>query len=207
MKGKKIFLIRKNFIYLFIFSLLYNASLDSAECGILKQVEDVLVSQAEFNDSLQVVDSLQDIMDKDLESIIDILTPTKTISLFYKTFSKMPTKNSATQVEEGNDRVKTSNDLLFNVEGNQVTSRAELETILTSQFSSIDDLDEMHSKMDSIIDLLGSSTQLAIDLDISLSDCEASLGDCCKTLELWDEYLNSIVVSPDDVFWTYIADE
>jgi len=197
----------KNFVFLFFF-LFYNVSINSAECGILKQVEDLLADQVSYNQSLQIIASLQDVIDKELESIIEILTPNKSLGLLYKNPARMVSKSTASQqVERGNRNVEESNDILFDSEGNQVTSITELRTIIGSQFSSIDVLADMQEKMDSITELLGTSTQEAADLDISLSDCEASLDDCCKSLELWNEYLNDIVVSPDDVFWTYIADE
>jgi len=197
---------RKNIFSFFLIFLCYNVSINSVfECGLLKQAQDLLAEQLKFNESLQELVAVQAQMGRDLSSIIEILATPKSGNLLYKNSSGLPTKSARIDLVDSIDNLKDSNKFLFDVNGNQIISIDTLRQVLDSQFSSIDYLDEMHVKMDCIIDLLGTSTQLADDLGISLSDCEASLDDCCKGLALLDDCLNSFELVLDDEFLTHIS--
>jgi len=206
MSKKSIFFLRRNLAYILFFSLFYSAFLYSDDCnGVIQQVETLLEQQLEKDQSLQVIASLQDVMDKDLDSLIDILTPVKSGHLFEAPSSRAHTKASrkAQDTEQGNDFMDQSNSILVDVNGKQITSITQLRAILTSQFSTVDILDDLQERLDSITDKLDETNQLAQDLGISLSDCEASLDECVRSCSLWEEYMDEMFSTPDDIFWKY----
>jgi len=208
MNKKSIFFLRRNLAYILFFSLFYNVFLYTDDCnGIIQQVETLLEQQSENDQSLQVIASLQDVMDKDLDSLIDILTPVKSGYLFETCSCRAHTKASrkALDTERGNEFMDQSNSILVDVNGKQITSVGQLRAILTSQFSTVDRLDDLQERLDSITDKLDETNQLAQDLGISLSDCEASLDECIGSCALWEEYMDEMFGTPDDIFWKHEA--
>ena len=115
MKRKNTVYIKKSFIYLFIFSLFYNISINSAECpGLIQQVEALLDQQVLFNQSLQRISALQDQMNADFESIVEILAGDKSMSMPFDQYNKIPTKaTSESNLGRSNSAVIVSNNILF----------------------------------------------------------------------------------------------
>jgi len=230
MNKKNMFYIKRNPLCLFLFALFFYISNISTQeldpCnGLIQQVEELQLEQKEFGQSLEEISTLQSSMNDQLCCITQILTSTCTV--FYFTCvdefeccpksigfnSKMPTKQGEA-CNEGNIVIlqETLDKIINSINTSYLTNevlRNDLDflaNVITSQFTSVDTLYEMHVKMDSILDLLSTSTQLAVELNISLTDCELSLHECLdKSCALWDDYMDDIVVSPDDIFWSFEA--
>jgi len=228
MNKKNMFYIKKNLTYLFILTLFFYVSNISTQdldpCnGLIQQVEGLQLEQKAFGQSLGEIFTLQASMNDQLCCVTQILTSTCTV--FYFTCldefeccpkyigsnPKMPAKQSQS-CNEGNIIIleQTLENLFAAIEESLETQNKQgadldnLKDTISSQFTSVDTLYEMHVKMDSILDLLSTSTKLAVELDISLTDCELSLHDCLtKSCELWDDYMSDIVVYPDDIFWSF----
>jgi len=226
MDKKNIFCVR-TLAYVFIISLFFSvnntnftASVDPENCiGVIQLVDALIVSQVQFAKALEEVQELQESMNQELATATAlILTCTlncppapKTLNLM-DLKSKMPNKAVCTDPNACASVVRDFNTLSIQISlatyEALIADIAVLREVEISQNSSIDTLADMHTKIDSILDLLGTSTQLADELDVSLTDCEASLEDCLTAGDaLWEEFMGDIAATPDDLLWSFEAEE
>lgn len=195
MRQKFLCNMKKSILSLFLLSLFASTNNSSqvkttkSTCtGINQIVQQILFDQIEFATSLQIIIGLQKDSGKDLESIVDALGLDVSLSFTFRT--KMPTKGSRGNLQTGVDNLNDMAAIIDSVRQVVVDTISKLRIVQGRQFSSIDTLEEVHVKIDSILDLLGTATADLAFLTESFLDCTSELDDLTDCVDLWTSWID-----------------
>ncbi|MFC1841752.1 hypothetical protein ACFLYA_01650 [Candidatus Dependentiae bacterium] len=208
---------KKFLISFFIFLFLFQTKNFSSDCGVKQLLEQSLAKQPPIALALSIVEPLQEVPVDDLLSISEYLEDNvSALDEAYEDFvgllsffeSILPEPFSITAILEEKDTLfgwelvysldmlnEDENFSIFKAPVFKTTSRAirmlrTLRRTEQSQFSSIDTLAESLSKVDVIFSLIDTSSRLAIELGISLDECEAEIDDFHTCIDLWNSVLD-----------------